>query len=58
MPCYDGRPVENEHNSRAAQLLCGVLRDLEAAGLGHIISEDLKSWWADHKRRDANRIFS
>lgn len=62
MPCYDSRNApeyvraealaEFTHNSPVAEMLCSVMREIEA-GAAPTISPQLAQWWVAHKRRDS-----
>ena len=66
MPCYDGGYGDSlkeekllkefEHNSPVAEILCDVCLQMTDAGLdpGNV-SEKLRVWWEEHKKRDKNK---
>lgn len=41
-----------------AALLCETIKKLEQANLFDQLSEELKEWWLEHKRRDNNEPIS
>lgn len=58
MPCDSGPSADDyareAHNSRATQLLCGLLR---VNGIKEeALTEELKKWYALHKERDRAQI--
>jgi hypothetical protein len=66
MPCYDERgsggirevrvtPKEYRHNSPVAEMLCGLCRQLEKRDMMELLGPKTRKWWAEHKRRDAER---
>lgn len=65
MPCYDPMSdssykvaearMEWMHNSPVAEMLCSVMKEIEAERLLEIVSPDVRAWWEDHKKRDANK---
>lgn len=64
MPCYDAREDRNSpyyegddaHNSPVAQMLCAVLRRIEAEGtLARLTDHATQEWWRIHKLRDARK---
>lgn len=62
MPCYDARDNEpapfDHHNNPTAELLCGLLTNMEASGeLDRYLQKGSKlwHWWEDHKERDRKK---
>lgn len=62
MPCYDERNEpdhvrdeafrEFRHNSPVADMLCSVLRTMTPFQISQLRA-DVREWWAEHQRRDA-----
>lgn len=65
MPCYDSRSEPKNvladarkewmHNSPVAEMLCSVMKEIEAGRLLEIVTPDVRAWWEDHKKRDTAR---
>lgn len=69
MPCYDDRDSpanvaaeavtrarkEFRHNSDVAQMLCSLIKALEAYGVTSLIDRPTAQWWEEHKKRDEAR---
>lgn len=52
MPCRDGREDwDTEHNLKAVELLCGLLRTFAPTDAEW--TPELRQWWADHQNYDA-----
>lgn len=60
MPCYDPRDREDDaHNSKAAELLCALLRyttDEERRAIPDL--PGLRDWWVAHQARDSYKAGS
>lgn len=61
MPCesytaHERIEMANAEANRLARMLCALCRQCEAQDAEHWIAEaGAADWWADHKRRDAER---
>lgn len=65
MPCYDSRSEPEYvlaearkkwmHNSPVAEMLCSVMKEIEAERLLEIVPPEVRAWWEEHKKRDADK---
>jgi hypothetical protein len=57
MPCLDGREHEHDdHAYKGARLLCKLLDDMTSdPAVLMVLPLELKEWWKEHKRIDAER---